>query len=333
MKKKRSFPTFILIFLIGIVLAFAGSLIQDQYMGRVLVLMAINAILGSSINLLAGFSGQISLAHAAFYGLGAYTTAILTQRLGLSFWAALPCSFCIAAAFGILLGIPTLKLKGHYLTIATLAFNMIIYMVIKNWDGLTNGTVGMFGIQAPTIFGIQLNSPEKMLPFVIIVCTLVVAFIVSLMKSSYGRAFAAIKVDEISAEVSGVSTYYYKVLLFAISSGIAGIAGSIYASYNSFITPETFTLNASIKILTICVVGGIGTIIGPLVGTGFISLVSEYFRNFADLEQVIYGAMLVLVIVLMPRGIYPTVLKWIRGGISRCKSLSEKRKERRRAVE
>lgn len=315
MKKKKGLPIFIIIFAIGIVLAVAGYMVQDQYMGRVLVLMAINAILGSSINLLAGFSGQISLAHAAFYGLGAYTTAIMTQKIGLSFWLALPCSFLIAAVFGVLLGIPTLKLKGHYLTIATLAFNMIIYMLIKNWDSLTNGTVGMFGIQPPTILGISLNTPNKMLPFVIIVGTVIVAFIVSLMKSSYGRAFAAIKVDEISAEVSGVSTYYYKVLLFAISSGIAGIAGCIYASYNQFITPETFTLNASIKILTICVVGGIGTIIGPLVGSVFISMVSEYFRNFADLEQVIYGAMLVIVIVLMPRGIYPTVLGWCKKGL------------------
>ena len=326
MKKKKNLPIFLIIFVIGIVLAIAGCFVQGQYMGRVLVLMAINAILGSSINLLAGFSGQISLAHAAFYGLGAYTTAILTQKVGMSFWVALPASFLIAAAFGVLLGIPTLKLKGHYLTIATLAFNMIIYLLIKNWDSLTNGTVGMFGIPVPTIFEVALNTPNKMLPFVIIICTLIVAFIVSLLRSSYGRAFAAIKVDEISAEVSGVSTYYYKVLLFAISSGIAGMAGCLYASYNQFITPESFTLNASIKILTICVVGGIGTIIGPLVGTGFISLVSEYFRNFADLEQVIYGAMLVIVIVLMPKGIYPTVLGWCRKTADNVKKMKLSRK-------
>lgn len=326
MKKKKNLPIFLIIFGIGVILAVAGYFVQDQYLGRVLVLMVINAILGSSINLLAGFSGQISLAHAAFYGLGAYTTAILTQRLGMSFWIAFPASFLIAAAFGVLLGIPTLKLKGHYLTIATLAFNMIIYLLIKNWDSLTNGTVGMFGIPAPTIFGLTLDTANKMLPFVIIICTLIVAFIVSLLRSSYGRAFAAIKVDEISAEVSGISTYYYKVLLFAVSSGIAGMAGCLYASYNQFITPEAFTLNASIKILTICVVGGIGTIVGPLVGTGFISLVSEYFRSFADLEQVIYGAMLVIVIVLMPRGIYPTVLGWCRKAADTIKKIKASRK-------
>jgi branched-chain amino acid transport system permease protein len=175
----------------------------------------------------------------------------------------------------------------------------------------------------------KLNKAHLLLPVVIIIGTVIILFIVSLLKSSYGRAFAAIKVDEISAEVSGVNTYFYKVLLFGISAGIAGIAGSIYAVFSNFVTPETFTVSASIKILTICVVGGIGTILGPIIGSVWVSSISEYLRNFGDLEMVIYGVMLVFVIVVMPRGIYPTVVSWCKKLFFylKTKFLKEKSKE------
>jgi branched-chain amino acid transport system permease protein len=307
---KRCFKTkhkYLRILLSGAVLAALSVLTPDEYTGRLLALMAINAMLGTAINLLSGYLGQVSLAHAAFFGVGAYTTAVMTKTLGTGFWTALLCGLLLAFLFGVLLGIPTLKLKGHYLTIATLAFNMMCYILFHNWDAVTNGAVGMMGLPYPKLFGIALTKSNMMLPIIVIFETFMILFIAALLDSAYGRAFAAIKLDEISSGVSGVNVLYYKVLGFGLSAGFAGIAGAFYAGYTSYITPELFTVSASIKILTICVVGGIGTLPGPIVGALWIAFLSEVLRNFVDLEQVIYGVMLVFVIVVMPKGIYPTV--------------------------
>lgn len=308
----------LIILLGGVFLAVAGSFVNDPYYTRIIVLTGINVILASSINLLVGYTGQASLAQAAFYGIGAYTSAILTVRLGMSFWLALPASFIMAAIFGVILGIPTLRLKGHYLSIATLGFGVIIYVILNNWDAVTQGPMGILGIPAPSIFGFSLSNGNTYLAFVIIFDTLVLAAIAALLNSAYGRAFMAIKEDEISAEVSGVNTYFYKLLVFAISTGLAGMAGSLYAHYIHFISPEGFDLTGSIEILILAIVGGLGTIEGPIVGSVVLMALSEALRDTRELRLIIYGAMLVFVIIFLPEGIFPTVKRlvlrlWHRG--------------------
>ncbi|HHW44727.1 MAG TPA: branched-chain amino acid ABC transporter permease [Desulfotomaculum sp.] len=305
MEKGRQEILFIL--LGGVILAFGGTFIKDAYLTRILVLTGINVILASSVNLLVGYTGQVCLAQAAFFGIGSYTSAILTVKLGISFWLALPGSFILAAFCGALLGMPTLRLKGHYLAIATMGFGIIVYVILNNWDTVTQGPMGILGINPPSVFGFQLNDGNYYLAFVILFDALVLSSIVSLLKSAYGRAFAAIKEDEISAEVSGVNTYYFKVLVFAISSGIAGLAGSLYAHYINYISPEGFDLTGSIEILILAIVGGLSTVPGPVIGSVGLMFLSEALRGTRELRLIIYGAMLVFVIVFLPEGVYPSL--------------------------
>lgn len=297
----------------GILLALLGFFLNDSYLIRILVMLSLDIILAASVNLLVGYTGQICLAQAAFYGIGAYVSAIFTVKLGLSFWLALPASFVIAAICGALLGMPTLRLKGHYLAIATLGFGVIIHVILNNWDAVTQGPMGIMGIEPPSIFGFALSDGNAYLAFVILIVALVMAAIVALLNSAYGRAFLAIKEDEISAEVSGVDTYRYKVLVFAISSGIAGLAGSLYAQYAHFISPESFGVTASIEILILAIVGGLGTLPGPIIGSGVLIFLSELLRGTKELQLIIYGAMLVFVIVFLPQGIYPSVKNLLLG--------------------
>lgn len=295
----------ILILLGGAVLAYLATFVTDAYYLRLLVLAGINVVLASSINLVVGYAGQASLAHAAFYGIGAYASGLLTVKVGLSFWLALPLAFVISAVFGALLGLPTLRLKGHYLSIATLGFGIIVNMVLLNWVPVTGGPMGLLGIDPPSVFGFPLKDGNYYLAFVIVVDALILSGIASLMNSPYGRAFVALREDEISAEVSGVNTYFYKVLVFAVSSGLAGVAGSLFAHYLTFISPEGFDLSGSIEILILAIIGGLATIPGPVVGAVGLVFLSEYLRSTKELRMIIYGALLVLVIIFLPEGIYP----------------------------
>ena len=304
----------------GLLLAVLGFFLEDSYLIRILVMLSLNIILAASVNLLVGYTGQICLAQAAFYGIGAYTSAVLTVKLGLSFWLALPASFIIAALCGALLGMPTLRLKGHYLAIATLGFGVIIHVVLNNWDAVTQGPMGIMGIEPPSILGFALSDGNAYLAFVILFSALVMVAIATLLNSAYGRAFLAIKEDEISAEVSGVNTYLYKVLVFAISSGIAGLAGSLYAHYVHFISPESFGVTASIEILILAIVGGLGTLPGPVVGSGVLMFLSELLRGTKELQLIIYGAMLVFVIIFLPQGIYPSMKNLLFGRASAGKA-------------
>ncbi len=293
----------------GALLACGVQFLDDAYVVQISILLGINIVLASSINLLVGYTGQICLAQAAFYGIGAYVSAIATVRLSLPFFIALPLSFMVAAVCGALLGIPTLRLKGHYLAIATMGFGIIVYVVLNNWDAVTQGPMGIMGIESPEFLGMRIMDDNTYLSFLIIVIAIVLTFIATLLQSAYGRAFAAIKTDEISAEVSGINTYYYKIFVFAISSGIAGLAGSLYAHYVHFISPESFSVTTSIEILILAIVGGLGTIIGPIIGSSVLMLLSELLRGTQELQLIIYGAMLVFVIIFLPQGIYPSLEK------------------------
>ncbi|UZJ80540.1 branched-chain amino acid ABC transporter permease [Fictibacillus sp. KU28468] len=314
--------------LVGIICVLSSLYLQNLYILRVAVFAVIAAMLAVSVNLLVGYTGQVSLGQAGFYGIGAYTVGVLTTQWHWSFWLALLAAFILTSLTGLILGLPTTQLKGHFLGIATLGFGIIVNVIFNNWTSLTGGPNGIRGIAPPELFGISLQYENYFLGFSLF-CLMVVVLLVHLVvNSAIGRAWKCIRHDEISAQVSGINVYGYKLMAFSLSGGIAGIAGGLYAGFMTFISPETFDLNQSITIITTAILGGPGTLFGPLVGAGVLTVLSESLRALNELRLIIYGAILVTVIVFLPEGIYPFISKKLRKrGIASQLKLKDRRRE------
>lgn len=279
----------IAIYALGQGLTVAG--IIDSYTFMNIAPLAINIILAVSLNLITGITGQFSLGHAAFMAVGAYTSAILTSNFGMPFIVGIIGAALIAAVAGVLIGIPTLRLKGDYLAIATLGFGEIIKTLLLN-----NEYVG--GASGFNYIPLYTNWTWL---FLMVVLTIVV--ISNFIKSKSGRACIAIREDEIAAEAMGINTTFYKVLAFAIGALFAGIAGALYGGYLSFITPESFGFMKSIDILVIVVFGGMGSITGSVVGAIAISFISIALQGIPELRMVIYSVILFIIMVYRPQGI------------------------------
>lgn len=268
-----------------------GSGIIDSYLQLNIFLIGINIILAVSLNLITGFTGQFSLGHAAFMSIGAYTSAIITAKLGLPFIVALIVSGIVSAFAGIIIGIPTLRLKGDYLAIATLGFGEIVRILALNMDYI-GGATGFNDIPQYTNW-----------TYIFIMTVATVIIIRYFINSYHGRACIAIREDEIAAEAMGVNLTLYKVLAFAIGAFFAGIAGSLYANYFYFIKPDSFGFMKSIDILVIVVFGGMGSILGSIVGAIALSIISLLLQNIPELRMVIYSLILFLIMVYRPTGL------------------------------
>ncbi len=279
----------IAVYALGQGLTVAG--IIDSYTFMNIAPLAINIILAVSLNLITGITGQFSLGHAAFMAVGAYTSAILTSNFGMPFIVGIIGAALIATVAGVLIGIPTLRLKGDYLAIATLGFGEIIKTLLLN-----NEYVG--GASGFNYIPLYTNWTWL---FLMVVLTIVV--ISNFIKSKSGRACIAIREDEIAAEAMGINTTFYKVLAFAIGALFAGIAGALYGGYLSFITPESFGFMKSIDILVIVVFGGMGSITGSVVGAISISFISIALQGIPELRMVIYSVILFIIMVYRPQGI------------------------------
>ena len=279
----------IAVYALGQGLTVAG--IIDSYTFMNIAPLAINIILAVSLNLITGITGQFSLGHAAFMAVGAYTSAILTSNFGMPFIVGIIGAALIATVAGGLIGIPTLRLKGDYLAIATLGFGEIIKTLLLN-----NEYVG--GASGFNYIPLYTNWTWL---FLMVVLTIVV--ISNFIKSKSGRACIAIREDEIAAEAMGINTTFYKVLAFAIGALFAGIAGALYGGYLSFITPESFGFMKSIDILVIVVFGGMGSITGSVVGAIAISFISIALQGIPELRMVIYSVILFIIMVYRPQGI------------------------------
>ena len=291
---------------IWIILAVAFCLplmVQNDYWFHILNLGGIFAICSLSLNLLTGCTGLFSVGHIAYYGIGAYTAAVLATRFHVPFLIALPCSGLLAMAFGILLGMPALRLKGLYLAIATLAFGDIAYRVFLNWEAVTNGSRGIRGIKAPILFGINFKTYQTYYYIVLIFLILTVILIRNIIHSRVGRALLSIRESEIAASAMGVDTVRYKIIAFAASSFFAGIAGCLYAYEVHFISPESFVSQESITVLAMMVVGGIGSISGSIAGAFVLILIPELLRSAGDIRLVLYGAAIVAIIIFAPKGL------------------------------
>jgi len=283
------------------------------YLGNLMAIFVIGSI---GLNLLTGFAGQISLGHGAFFGIGAYTSAYLTVNLGWPFWIALPAAGLVTALIGMIFGIPSLRLKGLYLAIATLAAQFIIGYVIVHWQSVTNGVYGKM-VPTPSFFGISLDNDRKYFYLSISMAILMTIFAKNIVRTKTGRAFVAIRDNYIAAEIIGVDIFRYKLYAFAISSFYAGIAGSLWAHYLQIITPEHFTLTVSIEYLAMIIIGGLGSLIGTIYGTVFLIALPEFLRFlsgiishsypqivnlFAAIREATFGLVIIIFLLFEPKG-------------------------------
>lgn len=277
------------IYILGQVLVSLG--IIDDYIFMNIAPLAINIILALGLNLITGFTGQFSLGHAAFMAIGAYTSAILTTNFNVPFAASIVASAVVAAFCGILIGIPTLRLKGDYLAIATLGFGEIVKTLLLNWN-YAGGASGFNYIPNNTNW-----------TWLFFMTALTIIIIKNFVNSKAGRACISIREDELASEAMGINTTFYKVLAFATGAFFAGIAGSLYAGYLGFITPEAFGFMKSIDILVIVVLGGMGSIKGSIIGAAVISLISIALQDVPELRMIIYSVILFVIMIYRPQGI------------------------------
>lgn len=278
----------------------------------ILIYISIYTIASLGLNLIVGYTGMLSLCQAAFMGIGAYSTAILMTAGHMNFWSALLLSGIIAAIFGILIGIPTLRLRGDYLAIATLGFGEIVRNILLNWDSVTNGPMGINGIPGPKLFGYTFSSMDK-IPWLLLItafCILIYVLIRVMIRSRVGRAFEAIREDEIAASAMGINIAKYKVGVFTTGAFCGGIAGSFFAAYSQSVAPLTFDFMMSIMILCMVVLGGLGNSMATIIGTIIIVLSSELPRLLgishiipAQMNQILFGFILVFMMIYRPQGI------------------------------
>ncbi|MFP4085419.1 MAG: branched-chain amino acid ABC transporter permease [Desulfobacteraceae bacterium] len=305
---------------IGILLLFAViPFISSSYFLYILNTIGIYAIAAVGLNLLIGFTGQISLGHGAFFGVGAYAGAILATRLGFPFWLSVPLAGVVASGVGMIFGLPSARLKHLYLCIATLAGQFIVDYVLVQWESLTGGAMGIV-VPSASLFGLDLGTDRSFF-YVVFICFVLMTWIaVNLIRTRIGRAFIAIRDNDRAAEGMGIPVFPYKLLSFAISSFYAGFAGALYAYYMMSITPEPFNLGLSIEYVAMIIIGGLGSIPGAVFGSVFIvslnevlSMITEYLMNIgastgaaltiAPLREFIYGLAIVLFIIFEPKGL------------------------------
>jgi branched-chain amino acid transport system permease protein len=280
-----------------------GLTIENLYYLQLLTFIGINTLLALSLNLLMGYAGQISLGHAAFYGIGAYASAILSTQFNLSPWLSLPCALFLAAMVAYLVGLPTLKLTGYYLGMGTLGFGIIVHIIFREWVDLTGGASGLVGIPSLKLASISLDEGSNY--FYLVWGTVLFAFIGCgrLIDSRVGRALRSIHDSEHASRAVGVNTRTLKLQVFILSAMLAALAGFYYAHLITFISPGSFNFIVSIRIVTMVVIGGMASIWGALLGASLLTMLPEWLHTFADFEMVVYGLILMLVMVVMPQGL------------------------------
>lgn len=273
----------------------------DRYYVRLGTLTAIGAMLALSLNLMYGFAGQISFGHGGFYAIGAYGGAICAQRVGLGFSAALLLGMVLCGVLAGTIGYPILRLRGHFLGLATLAFGLLVWTILQQWLAVTGGPDGI-SVPAPAVFGAEIElSYYHMLTMVLLL--VVYVFIRGLVTSKVGWAMRALRADERGAAAVGISVIKYKVLAFTLAGVLAGLAGVLYAYLDQYLTPDTFGIQASILILTMIVVGGLGSNLGAVIGGVVLSVIPQLLQPIQQYEQLVYGGILLAFLLFLPRGL------------------------------
>ncbi len=290
---------------IGFALAIAllPRAIGEVYYLSILIFIGIYCLITLGLSLLMGYAGQISLGHAAFYGIGAYTSGLLTTRLGWNSWLAMAAAVALSGALAWLVGRRTLRLTGHYLAMATLALGMIVYVIFEAWVGLTGGPSGFGSIPRLKVGALTIKTELQFYYLVwgCVLATLVLSL--HIVHSRIGRALRAIHGSETAARAMGVNTAQYKIQVFVLSACLAALAGSLYAHYVTFISPTTFDFKFSVTLLTMVAVGGMANLWGAMAGTALLAALPEYLKSFDQYYLLIYGGILIGILLFMPQGL------------------------------
>jgi len=277
--------------------------VTNEYYLNVLIIIGINSIIVMGLDLLMGYTGQISLGHAAFYGIGAYVSGVLSAKWGVSPLMGLLVALVGVSVIAFAVGNPTLRLHGHYLAMATLGFGIIVFIFFQELIFLTGGPSGLVGIETMTLFGITFDSDRSYYYLVCMVMLIILLLSINLVNSRVGRALRAIHGSEVAANVLGVKTSRYKVGIFVISALYAAVAGWLYAHYITFISPSSFDFYFSIKLVTMVVIGSLGSLWGAIFGAALLTTLPEFLTIVQEYETVTFGIILMSVMIFMPRGL------------------------------
>ncbi len=300
-----------LLILAGVILALPLGLGNSYYL-NVLVFVGIYSLITIGLSLLMGYTGQISLGHAAFFGLGAYTSGVLSTKFGVSPWLALLAAIFVTGGIAFLIAAPALKLKGHYLAMATLAFGYIVFIVFNQASSLTGGPSGFGQIPRFRLGNFLLRSDVH---YYYLVWTLVIVVLLvslNIIHSRVGRALRSIHEGELTANIMGVNTAKYKIQVFVLSAVYASLAGSLYAHFITFLNPTPFGFHFSIVFVAMVAVGGMASVWGAMIGAALLTILPEYLRAFHDYDILIYGSILLLIMMFLPQGLFAGILSLIK---------------------
>ena len=261
-------------------------------------------IMTQGLNIIQGYTGYVSIAQAAFFGIGAYGSTLLSVDLGLSVWLSMPLAVLLSGIAGVVIGYPALRTKGHYFAIVTMSFCMIVWVLMVAWDKLTRGESGIPNVPSPpSVFGIDFSKKENYYYLILAAVLLTLLFTYRFVHSRFGRALVTIRENEPLAQAIGIPLLAYKMLAFTISAVLGGLSGALYAHYTHFINPTPFTVDYSLNAILAIILGGSGTIVGPIIGSFILIFLPEYLRVAEEYRLLIYGLMLILITIYMPKGI------------------------------
>jgi branched-chain amino acid transport system permease protein len=309
--------------LIGLVIAIVAlpSVVGNNYQVFVFTLIGLMTMLTVGLSLVMGYAGQVSLGHATFYGIGAYATALLSTRFGLPPWAALIASVALTALIGFVLGVPIFRLRGHYLAMATLGLNVIFSLIVKNEAEITGGPSGYTDIPPLALGGFAFDDDVKMFYLVWAMVVVMLWLSLNIVNSRVGRALRAIHASEVAAETLGVDANAYKLRVFALGAGFAGLAGGLYAQAVHFISPSSFDILVSVELVTMTAIGGLANVWGSIFGAATVVLLAQFIRDrlavlwegaAGEGEIIVFGLLLIVIMVLLPEGLTAGGVKAIR---------------------
>lgn len=301
--------------LLGLIFLFVAILplgITNPYFYHVVIMAGIFAMMALSLNLILGYVGQFPLGHQVFFGLGAYTAALISSHAGANFIITMVSAIAVCGLVGLLIGLPTLKMQGPFFVIVSLAFNEIFFLITWNWMDFTGGPDGITGIPYPTLLGFVLKNNVGLYYLMVILVALIIMINIRIVNTRTGRAYVAIRENAELAESLGINPYRIKLQAFIISAMFGGMAGGFYAHFERFVSPDVFGFDYLTMMLVMVWVGGQATIVGPIVGAVIFTLLQEYLHVFGIWRWVIFGIVLLISVLFMPKGLVGAAARMIR---------------------
>lgn len=313
----------VILAIVLVLLAIAPFVFSNNYQRFVLNTVLVNVILVMALNFILGFAGQVFLGTVGFFAIASYTTALLTTRLGFSFWGALPGAVLVTACFAFVLGLPTLKLKGFYLALMSTGFIVVTTDILKNWSSLTNGIWGIANIPRPVVFGHVISTDIQFyyLSFIITVILAILAVIVE--DSRFGRSFKVVRDDQLAGEIIGINATAAKLLAFLLSGAYAGVAGALYSSFQGFISPEIFSTQLNSLFMCMLVIGGLGSVPGSIIGATLLTSLTEILRFMREKYLTVYAIVIIITLIYQPGGlvdVLSNVPGWVVSGLQKART-------------